>query len=281
MFLSGIDAEFQMRAQGFLGFGVGIVDKTYPSVQFGLTGAPNEWLVDTTFNVYNIRLDIAQGVFRYQQISPINQADTAFAGLMAFGPIGQGLLDNGYTFSVLPFLQMGTPDLEDFTMAGGGNIVKILPGDGPIHPIVLNVDGQSPTEPRLSSGLLMSLGVETSTTAPTIFNADVNAAFDFFKTPEIDQVFLTRFGSYRASVGRFSFGRQVIGFIDGGVIVREITPQILNSNLEIVDPEMALKQSIVSLFLNGPMGVPSIKPRAILQSPLYGKQVFQLVSPNV
>jgi hypothetical protein len=97
--LNGISSVFQINRQGFLGFGVGMVNKA--------STFPNNWTVGCLANVGTITINILEGIFRHNQIFSGN---SDLASLLAIGPA------NAYTFNFDPLVA---------NILGGGNMVLI------------------------------------------------------------------------------------------------------------------------------------------------------------
>jgi hypothetical protein len=81
--LNGIGTMFQVNRQGFLGFGVGIVNKR--------STVADEWSVDVLNNCSHIGINLVEGIFRYNQIFP-GDNDQGLASLWVVGPC------NDYSF---------------------------------------------------------------------------------------------------------------------------------------------------------------------------------------
>ncbi len=189
--LNGPDAQFTIKPEGFVGFDVGIANKSLPD--------PNDWLVDTLFNVSNVTVNMIEGFFRHDRIFSGNDLDTSDptklpssnASLLAFG-VG---FDPVPTYS---FILPATNDdsvLEqqvDLNVLGGGNMVIVTSSafagqPGVISPIVttqngvVNVGGGF-TNSRLFTGVLASWGMmpnaPASSSASGVFN--FLAIQDFF-----------------------------------------------------------------------------------------------------
>ncbi len=99
--LDGIGTMFQVNRQGFLGFGVGIVNKR--------SVIANEWSVDVLNNCSHIGINLIEGIFRYNQIFPGDEAQ-GLASLWVVGPC------NDYSFV---FNRINSRIL------GGGNIALL------------------------------------------------------------------------------------------------------------------------------------------------------------
>lgn len=127
--LQGSDAVFMIRSQGFVGFGVGIVDKRFPNV--------NDWAIDTTFNVSNINISLGNGKFQHNRIFP---GDNPNASLLAIALYT--LTTPVYTLVFVDTAtNEGLPRASDISINGGGNIALIHASSnagqpGALHPVI-------------------------------------------------------------------------------------------------------------------------------------------------
>ena len=90
--IDGPNALFEINSEGFLGFGVGMADKS--------SQIPNEWLVNCLSNAHSISVEVRQGNFVHNRIFT---GDDSNASLFAIGPV-DALSSN---FSLLPTRILG------------------------------------------------------------------------------------------------------------------------------------------------------------------------------
>ncbi|MCX5925185.1 MAG: hypothetical protein NT124_02720 [Candidatus Dependentiae bacterium] len=126
--VNGLNAQFFMGEQAFLGLNSGIVRRC-------ATDKPNNWLIDVLHDVSQITIDIQKGLFSHAQIYA---GDDARAHLMV---IGQNNAREAkqvlYSLLVPPRLSR----VPEANIHGGGNLVLLRRGAGAFHPIVLDKDG--------------------------------------------------------------------------------------------------------------------------------------------
>lgn len=134
LFVNGDCAEAIVRSGGFFGLNEGIVSKS---------GVPSNWLVDVLFNVSEIALDVADGVFVHDRIF---DTDSSYSSILA---IGQSA-DDAPEFSLL-YTSTGPG-----AICGGGNVV-LQPNTcvGPQNPIVRADNGDN-ADSCLLVGILAS-----------------------------------------------------------------------------------------------------------------------------
>ncbi len=131
--LDGPKAKFEIGPQGFLGTGVGIVEK-------GHTGH-DSWRVAPTNNVGKVSLDLQNGIFRHPQIYV---GDDTRSSLFAMSDSIDGASTAVYDFFCDPI-----PDVDKFdgpllsktTILGGGNYIAVAETAGTFNPIVQDVNG--------------------------------------------------------------------------------------------------------------------------------------------
>ncbi len=139
---NGSDTQFIVKSNGFVGFGVGIVDKR--------SLIPSEWYVDTLFNVGQISIINNDGLISHTRTFDSDKSNNDLssndsnAALIAFADYGDGtptyflLLEDQDTHAGR---RLGNSDLH-----GGGNIILLRPSAdaleiGAIAPIVRSDDG--------------------------------------------------------------------------------------------------------------------------------------------
>jgi hypothetical protein len=163
------DIQARVNAQGFLGLGVGIVDKRSP--------IPNDWLVDTLFNVTGIILRVDDGLFIHDRTFTGSVANASLLAIAEYDT-----LNPGYTLIIESDQTVEQDRANTAGIHGGGNMVLIQQSGNPgaLHPVVLNSDGNVPTppagviSPRLQTALfssrpLMEDGPVVGVGAPTFF----------------------------------------------------------------------------------------------------------------
>lgn len=200
IFVQGSDARFLVKPNGFVGFGVGIVDKRLPNAN-----PPDGWFVDNLFNTNNILINLSLGLIQHDRIfagSDIN------ASLMVFGNSGT----ESYTL-------IEEDDGDEATLQrrtgenikGGGNIAVITSADlagaaGAISPIVgtqnNNVIVNGITDPRMRVGMLASR-IMLEDNAPAGVGAD--AFFDFLTVDDFTDITSESLGKGVAATGAATF----------------------------------------------------------------------------
>jgi len=216
--LQGIGAKVNVGSQGFLGLGVGIVDKQ--------ESAPDTWLVQPTYNTRSIMINLTQGVLSHNEIY---LGSNKFASLIALGAVSTGF-------------DMSSFDVNDIQIRGGGNIA-LVSGANPIAPVVGTVDGL--INATLSVGIMGSKDVltDTSRTVPPS-PATPAQAFTALKANDyFEQV------TKRAELGQDTLGTLSEGFIKGDVIVRYGTNRLLGFGATQTDPTRSLEAGIVGMAL--------------------------------
>ncbi len=123
LILTGAGALLDLNSQGFLGLGVGIVNKPQ--------SAPNTWLVGQLFDVNSVTLSIPEGTFQHNQIY---SGDNKLAGLLAIKSSQDALTPPFYSVSF---------DEINADILGGGNMVLLsyLATDTNVVPLVQSVAG--------------------------------------------------------------------------------------------------------------------------------------------
>lgn len=238
--LNGEAAKFLQGPGSFLGLGVGVV-------RAGVT-TMNELLVDTLFNVRSIEFDFFNGEWQHNRIF---DGDTDQASLVA---IAEGISytstfgsEIGANFNITN---------NDMNIAGGGNMVYILPEfsvatTGALYPIVRTQDNlvtinpvTGETHSRMRVSIMSSLLLRQhqvnliGTTGLSLFN-------DWKTNDATANVVLvngipTRNGSVRANAGpqgegfRSTFGQIRLGAVvipDGGGVAHGGTPMIVREEI--------------------------------------------------
>lgn len=219
LIMNGLETLFDVNSQGFFGLGTGIVNKP--------NGAPDNWLVDRTFNVGRIATTLTQGTFKHNQI---RSGTSPLAGLIAIG--------NGQQFGYV----INNIDVD---ILGGGNIVQ-LTGSGPLNPTVDTTDGVITTS--LSAGIICSEPMFRDTTKIGANALPVAATatqlFNYLKMVNYNTQ-----STKLSTVAQNTVGTAVTGYVDGGTITRQQdVSQILNG-LGFADNRNSLAIGTVGLAL--------------------------------
>jgi len=191
--INGPSSVFNINGQGFLGLGVGIVNKPFGST----VGAPNNWTVAPLLQTTAATINVIQGVFRHNNI---NDGSSTHAGLFAIGAA-----TTGYTFLIDPT----APNTS--LVQGGGNLVQI---SGQTAPTVLTTNGVISV--NLSAGILASTDVlnDPSKVAPA-FPATATQLFNYLAAnPYASQVIKV------GEAATTRLGVIVLGYINGTTIFR-------------------------------------------------------------
>lgn len=243
--LDGNDAVFSIGSRGFFGLGVGISRfDGQPAAAQSVTRQPvcpvnfsmNENLVNTLFNVGNTTFNFLSGLFQHDRIF---SGDNSNASLLAITGA------EGPTFA----LNFETPNENvdptlisesNFNIAGGGNIALVQPGEGSIHPVVLNQVGE--LTDRLTVGIMASSLLQPA--SEDLEGLTGEQLFDFFTTQDASDANSTRVNTFgRANVAsqgdsfRPDAAAVRLGLVSQGEILRIEGFNILGNNQE--DASMA------------------------------------------
>lgn len=178
--LDGENANFSIGSRGFLGLGVGIerFDGFVPVVR-GRTCpdnfTPNQNIVNTLSNVGDITFHFLNGRFQHDRIFPGNDINASLVAISGDAGVEFNLDFERPDENLDPSIERTT----DFDVAGGANIVFVLPGTGGLQPVVLDEDGAT-AQPRLSVGVMASTLLQPA-------NVDVEGLsgaefYDYIKT---------------------------------------------------------------------------------------------------
>jgi len=128
--LDGAYAELEIEREGFVGFGVGTINKS---------GEPNRnWRLLGLYDVNSIIINLTDGIINHNQIFDGSDRKTS---LMAIGPVGSG----GYV------VNLGAR--PDAIIRGGGNLIYV-DAAGDIYPNTGGIDGSG--KPPHSTDLILS-----------------------------------------------------------------------------------------------------------------------------
>jgi hypothetical protein len=204
--INGPKARFHMDREAFLGFGVGIVNKTRrhpngdadPTLNPDTLGAWNPdsqaWEVQALHNVHKVSVVVTQGVFDHSNIFDGNDRR---ASLLAVGPVtayeefeGEGEVPGSYTFEFTNPVRS--------RVLGGGNIMALEPA-GETYPgrALVNIWNYADAAARpdgtwysiLGSGQVLQQHIEADFTGSTL--TDVT-------TPQGNgHLFVTGIGGFR------------------------------------------------------------------------------------
>lgn len=227
--LTGVGALLDLNSQGFLGFGVGIVDKPQ--------SAPNNWLVGTLFNVGDIIITIPEGAFKHQQIY---SGDNNLAGLLA---VSENI---NYSF---------TFDRINADILGGGNMILLpaIPLSVAVSPTVLDI--------ATSNIGIMSSKAALMDYPKFILQPLVNVTgTDFFNFLSLAE-YTTQYGKI-STIFRSRLGETTIGFVfnNTGVnlIRREFGGNIKGLNGTYVNPNNSLGIGAVGIAVEQVSGAASL-----------------------
>lgn len=232
--LTGVGALLDVNSQGFLGLGVGIVNKPQ--------SAPNTWLVGQLYNVNSISLTVPEGTLKNQQIYT---GDNNLAGLFAISTAAP----TTYTFSF---------DQVNADILGGGNMVLVSGGPTAVQPLVQGVAGQTNANifaDIMSSKNLLQDYPKTLLTPITALNGT-----DFFNYLSVSQ-YTTQAGK-KATIFRNKLGELTIGFVlkESGidVIRRDVAGPIRGLNGTYVNPTNSLTIGAVGIAVDLSTGAASL-----------------------
>ncbi|TET06006.1 hypothetical protein E3J79_03625 [Candidatus Dependentiae bacterium] len=229
----GRDAGFVINSQGFLGLGVGMIDKT--------TDTAGTWTIAPTHNVAAVTLDIQSGKFVHNQVYPGN--DT-YASLFAIGPSAE----NSALFSA--HLRLVIDEIEanvsPSTLQGGGNFVVVPFDSSPMQPGNMNDATDTCGASSLCVGLLAS--------KPLINTPDVEVVaaqtwFNTWKTHEIFGTGLVASTNGRADAGPGLRNQLRIGYVDHNKIARVQRVKVIGAGGITTSQEASLEIGAVVLDL--------------------------------
>ncbi len=134
------DVQARINEQGFMGLGVGIVDKS--------STIPNNWLVDTLFNVSGIILKVDDGLFIHDRTFTGSVSNASLLAIAEYDALTPAY---SLIFEVDPTVAQDR--LDTAGIHGGGNFVLIQQAGGAfnpgaLHPVVLNFDDLVLTPPN-------------------------------------------------------------------------------------------------------------------------------------
>ncbi len=225
LILTGVGALLDLNSQGFLGLGVGIVNKPQ--------SAPNTWLVGQLFNLGSVTLSIPEGTLKHQQIYT---GDNNLAGLLAISTASPTV----YTFNF---------DTVNADILGGGNTVAIAGSPVAVAPTVQSTSGV--TNPNTIAGILCSkaslLDYPKAVIAPTIVGTTGLNLFDYLIM--VPSQVPSQYG-LTATIFRNRLGETTIGYIAGNQINRLAAGPIRGLNGTYVNPNNSLAIGAVGIAAN-------------------------------
>lgn len=226
--IDGPDAQFINKSEGFIGLGVGIVDRRFAD--------PNDWFVDNLFNVSAITLNLIDGLIQHDRIfdgSDLTTTDPdrpfSNASLLAIGNTAPAI---AYSFILEPTPDGAASDRStNANIKGGGNLTLItssaLSGQsGALSPIVTTQNdlvntGSGVIAPRLRVGIMASREMLEDV---DVVAGSASVLFDFLTVKEYFSETPSR-GRAVVATGRASFEtvRTPLraGWIFGGAIGRD------------------------------------------------------------
>lgn len=203
--INGDAAAFEVGSQGFVGIGLGIVDK--PET------APDTWTIDSLSNVRTISIIDTSGTIRAQSLFT---GSDRLASLLALG-----YASNSYTFSV---------ERLNGEVLGGTNVITTGSATGPFNPVVgttagaVTVTGTRDQTVNYSVGILASQRsmldsskTGGSTANPFVISGSAGTIFNF-----ITMNLYTSQVSKTTVVAPLTFHAQVMGYVYAGVIYRTL-----------------------------------------------------------
>jgi len=237
--LDGNNAVFSIGSLGFLGLGVGI--ERYSVMNEAGEIVPNEDIVNNLFNVSSITLEFINGRFEHNSIA---SGDSPQGSLLAIS----GAPETLYSL-IFQDPELGT---SSFNMAGGGNMVLIFPGEGGLHPVVLDQDGM--ITPRLSVGILASSLLQ----ADQMNHIDITGAelFDLLKTHDAvletnrdNTIGLANAATSGENLGS-PFDTMLVDTVSQGVILRTSVFDIIGSGTEDSKQQASIKAGAVAVNID-------------------------------
>lgn len=217
--INGQDARVDINSQGFLGLGVGVLQKPQ--------GAPNTWTLAPLFNVNGITLDVQQGVLRFAQIY---SGDNEYAGLIAF--------ENNTEASNRNFVW----NQATGRILGGGNIAVVSEQGN-----VSVLDIMSSTTGIMVSSAMLRDGSKTDPLPASPMTSNVLFAY----------LSMVPFGAQntpRAAIFQEGESETLIGYVDGSTIIRAIANSIVDTAGQPTDTRPSVKNGFVTLSRNAEIG---------------------------
>lgn len=238
MNIFGPNACFAIARQGFLGSGVGIVDKA--------SQIPNNWLVQTTFNVDSIATNVFDGKFQHNLIF---SGDNFQASLLALG----GTIKN-FAFNCFAVVDPNTTNVSPSSVLGGGNFVRINPV-GPVNPTVLD-------DVVTSGEVLAGLFVSKPLLAPGVVTGNID---DIWNSLRVQDITNEDFPG-RATAGPSYFRNFLwVGYVDQNKIGRAQGASIIGFGGTTTKQEQTLKIGAAFLILGS--GLPPRPVIAVFELP--------------
>jgi hypothetical protein len=188
--VAGNATMFDMKSLAFVGFGVGIVSK--PDVKIDqTTAAPDNWLVDTLFDVNRVKIRIDNGVWRHDRVFSGDNPKASLLAIGKFDPSGPG-----YILEIEDRVDADDERIIIGSILGGGNMAIISQATGSggsepgaLAPIIGDINnevtdvqnGTTLIAPRMRVGILGSR-VMLRNILPTAITPD--QLFDFLRAKD-------------------------------------------------------------------------------------------------
>lgn len=258
LILDGPQAKFEIGPQGFLGLGVGVVNKP--------ASGHDNWLVQQTGNLQRVTLDLQNGIFRHAQLYA--GADDRSA-LIALGDSVNGG-PNPFDFNSDPLpgtvpTKYSGPLLSNTNVLGGGNLIAALSAGlgAPFAPVVDSANGNIGSGQYLA-GILASTPIiqtpkfQLATAAETQLLLRAQSVLDIAPTTN------------RGVAAPSDLLNQVrVGYVDtaglltDGVIARTEVRNIIGKTPQTSVQQHSLQLGTVQVSLE-PTSIAPVAPRSIV-----------------
>jgi len=239
----GLDTNFEIGQRGFLGLGVGIINKDYQAVA-------NTWTMGSLFNVGSIAFAGTQGKFTANTIA---DGSDSFATLIAVG----NNAGSAYTFLF---------DTQNFLIRGGSNMVLIPAGTTSFSPQVTNVNGSVTTGGvtyqvgiMSSRGMLMDpqVGAQPSSVSPTTF-------FNYLAARSVGPDSAIAYAAPKSTFATDSIATNLCGYIFNTTqIFRAIAPKVIGDGGFATSAIPSLNEGGVSITTNNDGSIATISSYVI------------------
>jgi hypothetical protein len=248
LIVDGPEASFEIGQQGFLGLGVGVVNKGRL--------APDFWLVAPTFNVNEVNLFLNNGRFAHTQLYA---GSDERASLIAFcNSVGGAVQPFNYTIAPIFDTTDGTL-LSNMSLLGGGNIIACPPTIGIFAPIVGIING------TVNSGTAgeYEVGILASTPIIATFAAGPLSASSIYALLRVQDIIADLPANGRGVGAPSDLRNQIrVGYVDtagaggDGFIGRAEIEKVVGKSAQTSVQEHTLEIGVVAIVLENSGGAP-------------------------
>jgi hypothetical protein len=238
LLLNGLDTEFEIGQRGFLGLGVGVIQKEYQR-------PANTWTMGSLFNVGNIKFSNAQGKMT---ANTIVDGDDLFATLIAVG----NNTGSTYTF---------TFNTQNVLIRGGSNMVLIPAGTTSVNPQVTTINGSVTTGlVTYQVGLISTRGMLID---PQVGSQPVNvtptAFFNYLAARSVGPDGVIAYASPKSTFATDAIGANFCGYIFNNTqIFRAFAPKVIGDGGYAASPIASLNEGGVNITTNSDGSIATI-----------------------